>query len=36
MRLRSVGWSLYRYDEKNKQLVIEIYDLFVYLIFWNC
>ncbi len=28
--------SLYRYDEKNKQLVNEIYDMFVYLIFWNC
>ena len=27
---------LYRYDEKNKQLVNEIYDMFVYLIFWNC
>lgn len=27
--------SLYRYDE-NKQLVNEIYDMFVYLIFWNC
>ncbi len=27
---------LYRYDEENKQLVNEIYDMFVYLIFWNC
>lgn len=26
----------YNCDEKNKQLVNEIYDMFVYLIFWNC
>lgn len=26
----------YNCDEKNKQLVNETYDMFVYLIFWNC
>lgn len=28
--------SLSRYEEEYKQLVNEIYDMFVYLIFWNC
>jgi len=30
------GEPLQIYDEKNKQLVNEIYDMFVDLIFWNC
>lgn len=29
MRLCSLGWSHYRHGKKNKQLVIEIYDLFI-------
>lgn len=37
MRLRSAGRvSRYRYDDEKKTLVNEIYDMFVYLIFWNC